>query len=249
MKITIITAVLNSKNFIENCIQSVLHQNYKNIEHIVIDGGSSDGTLNIVHKYQSGIAELVSERDDGIYDAMNKGIRLATGDVVGILNADDFYPAPVILEKVAQVFENEDIASCYGDLEYVDAVDTGKVARYWRSGPYDVNKFYLGWMPPHPTFFVRRSVYQRYGLFNLSLGSAADYELMLRFLVKHRITAAYIPEVIVKMRTGGVSNASMKNRIRANRMDRKAWSVNNLKPFPWTLFFKPLRKVHQFIVR
>ena len=226
-----------------------MHQTFEDIEHIVIDGGSTDGTLDIINKYQSGIAKLVSERDDGIYDAMNKGIGFATGEVIGILNADDFYPDSGVLEKVAQVFENEDIESCYGDLEYVDAVDTGKVIRYWRSGPYHVNKFYSGWMPPHPTFFVRRSVYQKYGLFNLTLGSAADYELMLRFLVKHRITTAYIPEVIVKMRTGGVSNASIKNRISANRMDRKAWSVNGLRPYPWTLFFKPLRKVHQFIVR
>jgi glycosyltransferase len=249
VKITIVTAVLNSKDFIEECIQSVLHQTHKNIEHIVIDGGSTDGTLETIKKYQSGIAKLVSERDDGIYDAMNKGIRLATGEVIGILNADDFYPDSGILEKVAQVFESEDIESCYGDLEYVDAVDIGKVVRYWRSGPCDIRKFYFGWMPPHPTFFVRRSVYRQYGLFNLSLGSAADYELMLRFLVKYRVTTAYIPDVIVKMRTGGVSNASVRNRIRANRMDREAWRINGLKPYPWTLLFKPLRKVHQYIVR
>jgi glycosyltransferase involved in cell wall biosynthesis len=249
MKITIVTAVLNSKDFIEDCIQSIHGQTFRSIEHIVIDGGSTEGTLDIVHKYQSGIAKLISERDDGIYDAMNKGIRLATGEVIGILNADDFYPNSGILEKVSQVFENEDIESCYGDLEYVDAVDSSKVIRYWRSGSYDINKFYSGWMPPHPTFFVRRSAYQKYGLFNLSFGSAADYELMLRFLLKHRITTTYIPDVLVKMRTGGISNASLKNRFLANRMDRKAWSINGLKPYPWTLLFKPLRKVHQFIVR
>jgi len=249
LKITIITAVFNSKDFIEDCIRSIHRQTHKDIEHIVIDGGSTDGTLDIIKQYQSGIEKLVSERDDGIYDAMNKGIKFATGEVIGILNADDFYPDSGVLEKVAQVFKNEDIEACYGDLEYVDSVDIGRVVRYWRSGPYDVNKFYSGWMPPHPTFFVRRSIYRQYGLFNLSLGSAADYELMLRFLVKHRIAVAYIPEVIVKMRMGGVSNASIKNRIRANRMDRRAWSVNGLKPYPWTLLFKPLRKVHQFILR
>jgi glycosyltransferase involved in cell wall biosynthesis len=249
MKISIITAVLNSKDFIEDCIQSVLNQAYKDIEYIIIDGGSTDGTVEIIKGHQSRITKLVSERDNGIYNAMNKGISLATGEVIGILNADDFYSDSGIIEKVAQVFENGDIESCYGDLEYVDAVDTGKVIRYWRSGSYHINKFYSGWMPPHPTFFVRRSVYQRYGLFNLALGSAADYELMLRFLVKHRITAAYIPEVIVKMRTGGVSNASLKNRIHANRMDRRAWSVNGLNPYPWTLLFKPLRKVYQFFIR
>jgi len=249
MKISIVTAVLNSKKVVEDCIKSIHGQTSGDIEHIVIDGGSTDGTLAIVHKYQSGIAKLMSQRDDGIYDAMNKGIRLATGEVIGILNADDFYPDSGILDKVARVFENEHIESCYGDLEYVNAVNTAKVVRHWRSGPFHVNKFYWGWMPPHPTFFVRRSVYQRYGLFNLALGSAADYELMLRVLVKHRITTAYIPEVIVKMRKGGVSNASIKNRIHANRMDRKAWSVNGLKPYPWTLFFKPVRKFHQVFIR
>jgi glycosyltransferase len=249
LKITIITVVLNSKDFIGDCIQSIHTQTFKSIEHIVIDGGSTDGTLETIKKYQSGISKLVSESDDGIYDAMNKGIRLATGEVIGILNADDFYPDSSMLEKVARVFENEHIESCYGDLEYVNAVNTAKVVRYWRSGPFHINKFYWGWMPPHPTFFVRRSVYQRYGLFNLTLGSAADYELMLRVLVKHRITTAYIPEVIVKMRMGGVSNAAVKNRIRANFMDREAWRVNGLRPYPWTLFFKPVRKFHQVFIR
>lgn len=249
VKITIITAVLNSKDFIEDCIQSIHGQTFGNIEHIVIDGGSTDGTVDIINKYRSDIAKLISERDDGIYDAMNKGIGFATGEVIGILNADDFYPDSGVLEKVAQVFENEHIESCYGDLEYVNAVNTAKVVRHWRSGPFHINKFYWGWMPPHPTFFARRSVYQRYGLFNVTLGSAADYELMLRVLVKHRISTAYIPEVIVKMRMGGVSNAAVKNRIKANLMDREAWRVNGLRPYPWTLFFKPVRKFHQVFIR
>ena len=121
-----------------------------------------------------------------------------------------------------------------------------RIVRYWKSGDYNPQKFYHGWMPPHPTFFVRRAIYEKYGLFNLELSSAADYELMLRFLLKHKITTTYIPEVLVKMRTGGMSNASLKNRFRANRMDRKAWEVNGLKPYPWTLWMKPLRKVGQF---
>ena len=249
LKITIVTAVLNSKDFIEDCIQSILHQTHKDIEHIVIDGGSTDGTVGTIEKYQLGITKIVSERDNGIYDAMNKGIRFATGEVIGILNADDFYPDSDILEKVAQVFKNEHIESCYGDLEYVNAVNTAKVVRHWRSGSFHINKFYWGWMPPHPTFFVRRSVYQRYGLFNLNLGSAADYELMLRFLVKHRISTAYIPKVLVRMRMGGVSNAAVKNRIKANLMDREAWRVNGLRPYPWTLLFKPVRKFHQVFIR
>ena len=172
-----------------------------------------------------------------------------TGDVIGILNADDFYPSPEILEKVTEVFQKDNIDSCYGDLMYVDSENTDKVIRYWQSGPYNINKFYQGWMPPHPTFFLRRSVYEKHGFFNLNLGSAADYEMMLRLFLKHRISTTYIPEVFVKMRVGGVSNASLKSRIHANRMDRRAWQVNGLKPYPWTLLFKPLRKVNQFFVR
>ena len=249
LTISIITAVFNSKNCIETCINSVLSQIYKDKEYIVIDGGSTDGTLESIKKSQSGITKLISEKDNGIYYAMNKGISNATGDVIGILNADDFYPSPEILEKVAEVFQKDNIDSCYGDLMYVDSENTDKVIRYWQSGPYDMNKFYQGWMPPHPTFFLRRSVYEKYGFFNLNLGSAADYEMMLRLLLKHRISTTYIPEVLVKMRVGGISNASLRSRIHANRMDRRAWQVNGLKPYPWTLIFKPLRKVNQFFVR
>lgn len=249
LTISIITAVFNSKDFIETCIKSVLAQTYQDKEYIVIDGGSTDGTLEIIKQSQSGITKLISEKDNGIYDAMNKGISHATGDVIGILNADDFYPSSEILEKIAEVFNKGNIESCYGDLMYVDSEDTDKVIRYWQSGPYDVHKFYQGWMPPHPTFFLRRSVYEKYGFFNLNLGSAADYEMMLRLLLKHRISTTYIPEVLVKMRVGGISNSSLKSRIHANRMDRRAWQVNGLKPYPWTLLLKPLRKVNQFFVR
>jgi glycosyltransferase len=197
---------------------------------------------------------------------MNKGIRLSTGDVIGILNADDFYADERVLEKVADVFANQSVDACYGDLVYVKEQgsrikDRGSrcssqishlgaqdyhVVRYWKSQSFHPDKFYWGWMPPHPTFFVRRSVYEKYGLFNLNHGSAADYEIMLRFLLKHRIKVAYIPEVLVKMRVGGVSNASLENRLKANQMDRKAWEVNGLKPYPWTLWMKPLRKIPQW---
>ncbi|MBW2661229.1 MAG: glycosyltransferase, partial [Deltaproteobacteria bacterium] len=246
VKLSIITTVLNSAATIRDCIESVHSQNQP-VEHIIIDGGSTDGTLEIVEEYRSRLSKVVSERDEGIYDGMNKGLRLATGDIIGLLNADDVYAGPDILTKVAKVFNEEHVDSCYGDLVYVHPHNMEKVIRYWHSGSYDVRQFYWGWMPPHPTFFVRRSVYERYGLFNLDLGSAADYELMLRFLVKHRITTAYIPEILVKMRSGGMSNASLKNRLLANRNDRLAWEVNGLKPYPWTLYLKPLRKVGQYI--
>jgi glycosyltransferase len=150
---------------------------------------------------------------------------------------------------VGRIFNDEKICSCYGDLLYVDADNTDKIIRNWKSGSFHQKKFLSGWMPPHPTFFVRRSVYDQFGLFNPALGSSADYEIMIRFLVRHRITTAYIKKVIVKMRTGGISNSSIVARLQANKMDRKAWKINGIKPYPWTLFLKPFRKIGQWIIK
>jgi glycosyltransferase len=178
---------------------------------------------------------------------MNKGIHMATGDVIGILNADDFYADDCVLESVAEVFEDSKVDCCYGDLEYVDRNDPENVVRRWTAGAYNRGKWYQGWMPPHPTFFVRRRIYEKYGLYRLDMGTAADYELMLRFLLKHGIATRYIPRVLVKMRIGGLSNVSLKNRVQANLMDRKAWKVNEMKPKPWTLWMKPVSKVGQWV--
>jgi len=255
-KISIITPVFNRGDTVAQALDSVFVQTHQDLESIVVDGGSTDGTLAVLEGYRSRISNLISEPDNGIYDAMNKGIRLATGDVIGTLNADDFYTTPDVLARVAAVFENPAVMSCYGDLEYVRETKVGNVCdspagfavvRHWQSGAFKRDKFKWGWMPPHPTFFVRRSVYERFGLFRIDMGSAADYELMLRLLFRHRITAAYIPEVLVRMRAGGVSNATLANRLRANRMDRLAWAVNGLVPYPWTLMLKPLRKLPQFL--
>lgn len=246
--ITIVTTVFNGAATIASCLESIDCQSHKCFEHVIIDAKSTDTTLDVISKHSNEYRSVVSEKDYGIYDGMNKGISQATGEVVGILNADDFYATPYILEKVARVFEDPSIDACFGDLCYVDCHDSSKIVRYWRSNAYDLQKFYWGWMPPHPTFFVRRAAYERFGLFNLELGSAADYELMLRFLVRHRLNTAYIPKLLVKMRNGGVSNATLTSRLRANRMDRKAWSVNDLRPYPWTLTLKPLRKLSQWIV-
>jgi glycosyltransferase involved in cell wall biosynthesis len=247
MQLTIITTVLNGENSIRDCLESVRKQSIIP-EQIIIDGGSKDRTLNIVDEYRDGIARLISEKDDGIYDGMNKGLKLAAGDIIGILNADDVYAHDKVLSMVTSAFNDDNVDSCYGDLVYVEDKNTEKIIRKWKAWSFDTRRFYWGWMPPHPTFFVRRSVYEKYGLFNLDLGSAADYELMLRFLLKHRISTAYIPEVLVKMRSGGASNASLKKRLIANRMDRKAWEVNGLKPYPWTIPLKPLRKIPQYLV-
>lgn len=249
MRLSVITVSLNNAATVETTLVSVAGQTFTTIEHIVVDGGSTDGTLEIINRYRAGLAHVLSGADNGIYDAMNKGIALASGDVVGILNADDFYADNNVIAQIASVFENDQVDACYGDLEYVDTLNTSQVSRYWRSGAYRPERFYQGWMPPHPTFFARRELYEKYGNFNLALGSSADYELMLRFLLKHKARTVYIPDVLVKMRTGGVSNASLGNRLRANRMDRLAWRLNGLHPRPWTMYMKPLSKLSQFFRR
>jgi glycosyltransferase len=174
---------------------------------------------------------------------MNKGISIATGDIVGFINSDDFYPNSFVIEKINNFFITTGCDSCYGDLVYVD--QRYRPLRYWKAGAYNPKKFYWGWMPPHPTFFVKKKIYEAYGGFNLSFGTAADYEIMLRFLLKYSISCIYIPEVLVCMRTGGVSNVSWKARFRANRNDLAAWRINGLKPYPCTTFCKPARKIFQ----
>lgn len=246
-KISIITVTYNSAATIEHTIQSVLLQDHPDVEYIVIDGASTDDTLSVIRKYRHKIDHFVSEKDEGLYYAINKGIELATGDVIGILHADDFYIDDHVLSAINQTFKTENADAVYGDLYYVDKDNTEKIVRKWRSGKYNDGKFLWGWMPPHPAFFVKKEVYNKYGNFNTSLRSAADYELMLRFLHKHKIKTAYIPKYLVKMRTGGQSNANVKNRVKANLEDRKAWQLNGLKPYFFTLTLKPLRKVFQFL--
>jgi glycosyltransferase len=247
-ELTIITTVFNAEDTIRACLESVRRQECSSIEHVIIDASSTDATLYILKEYKKASpyrVTIISEPDEGIYHGMNKGLRLASGDIVGILNADDLYPSDDVLSSVVHVFEEKGVDACYGDLVYFarrnpdenssarkngDGGGGNRVVRYWKSGSFDPDKFLWGWMPPHPTFFVRRSVYEKYGYFNPDLGSAADYEIMLRFLFKHRLKAVYIPQVLVHMRTGGASNATLLNRLKANRMDRKAWRVNGLRP-------------------
>jgi glycosyltransferase involved in cell wall biosynthesis len=244
-QISIITVCFNAVSTIQDCIESILNQSIP-VEHIIIDGCSTDGTIDIIEKYQSGLTRIISEPDQGIYDAMNKGIKLSRSNIIGILNADDLYYHSRVIEKVLHCFTTTKTQSCYGDLIYVDPINTNKIIRYWKSGSYNYRNFYWGWMPPHPTFFTKRTVYEKLDLFKLNFGSAADYELMLRFLVKHRISATYLPEILVRMRTGGTSNFSMTHRIKANRNDNLAWKTNNLTPLPWTILMKPLRKIPQY---
>ena len=244
MKVSIITATYNSAATIADTVRSVQQQTYPDIEHIFIDGLSKDETVTIIRSLHNG--PVVSEKDKGIYDAMNKGIRYACGEIVGILNSDDFYPSATVIEKVVELFKITACDIVYGDLLYVDGTDTTKIKRRWISGAYKPNSFLYGWMPPHPTFFIRKECYEKFGMFNLNLGSAADYELMLRMLYRHRLKAAYLPEEVVHMRTGGVSNQTLQNRLLANRNDRLAWKVNDMRPYFFTLYLKPLRKIVQF---
>jgi glycosyltransferase involved in cell wall biosynthesis len=246
MKISIITVTYNSAATVEATLASVAAQDHNDIEHIIVDGKSTDNTLEVVEKYRHRISKVISEKDDGIYYALNKGISLATGDVVGIIHSDDFYVHGKVLSKVADTF-GKGVDSVYADLQYVNRDNTDKVVRHWRSGKYRDGIFLSGWMPPHPTFFIKRWCYEKHGSFNTALKSAADYELMLRMLHKHKISTAYIPEVLVKMRVGGKSNASLMNRINANREDRLAWKLNGLEPGLLTLAFKPLSKIRQFL--
>jgi glycosyltransferase involved in cell wall biosynthesis len=247
LALSIITVAYNAEKTIADCIESVSTQTVE-VEHILIDGASTDNTMKIVGDHQDTLSIIISEPDHGIYDAMNKGIALASGDVIGLLNADDYYPSQHVLTSVADTFSDQNVDACYGDLLYVDHNDGSKVIRYWRSGPYSPKKFFWGWMPPHPTFFAKHSIYAKYGLFNEELGSAADYEIMLRFLLKCGIAVSYIPETLVHMRTGGLSNASLLNRLKANRMDGMAWKVNGLRPYPWTIFAKPICKLGQWSI-
>jgi glycosyltransferase involved in cell wall biosynthesis len=247
LKVSIITATYNSAATITDTLGSVATQNYDDIEHIIIDGLSTDNTLSIVGTFDH-IANIKSEKDTGIYDAMNKGIAMCTGEIVGILNSDDFYVSDTVISDVVAVFNaNSDIQCVYADLLYVDPDNTDKVVRKWKSGSYTADAFIYGWMPPHPTFFVRRDVYQQYGTFNTSLSTASDYELMLRFLYMHKVVCAYLPKTIVKMRSGGASNQSLVARWNANRQDKLAWSLNGLTPRWYTLLLKPFRKLIQYI--
>lgn len=247
--ITIITVAYNAAATIGTTIQSVLNQTYQNIEYIIVDGCSNDGTVEVIKSFEEKRITLISEPDKGIYDAMNKGIGLATGNIVGILNSDDFYADMEVIEKVVECFSSTNCEALYGNLLYVDATITNKIIRTWIAGNFKLGNFLKGWMPPHPTFFVRREIYDRHGKFNTSLKSAADYELLLRFLYKHKIKVAYLSKILVHMRTGGMSNRNFGNRIKANIEDRKAWKMNNIKPRFYTLFLKPVRKINQFFIK
>ena len=243
-KISLITVTRNAGNTIQRCIESVLSQDYANVEYIVVDGLSTDDTVSIIDGYRSKISHFVFEGDSGIYDAMNKGIKIATGDIIGILNADDCFADTSVLSDVALTFINNDIDTLYGDLEYIKP--NGKVIRSWQSGAYTDGLFNWGWMPPHPTFYCKRLIFSELGLYNTGFGTAADYELMLRFIHRNKLRVFYLNKIMVKMNTGGESNKTLHNRIRAWKFDYEAMGKNGVL-FPLLcVIFKPLRKLIQY---
>lgn len=247
MKISIVTITYNSAATIEDTIKSVVVQDYPDMEYLLIDGKSKDSTLQIAEKYKDKITKIVSEKDGGLYYGLNKGLKMATGDVIGAIHSDDLYAHPQVVSNVMKLFNADpELEGVYADLIFVNREDTNKVMRVWKAGEYKPDSFEKGWMPPHPTFFVRKSVYEKYGYINTDLKLSADYELMLRLIHKHKIKIAYLPETIVKMRMGGVSNISFFVKLKANIEDKLAWKMNNLKPGLFTTLRKPLRKISQY---
>jgi glycosyltransferase involved in cell wall biosynthesis len=246
LKVNIITVCLNNAGTIEDTIISVQSQIYPSLEYIIIDGASTDGTIRVIEKYKTGVNKFISEKDEGIYFAINKGIKLAKGDIIGILHGDDFYVSNDIITKVVHAFETSGADCVYGDLQYVERNDPEKIVRHWIAGPYKKGLFLKGWMPPHPAFFIKKNCIEKYGNYNTSLYLASDYEFMLRMIHKHGIKTHYIPEVLAKMKTGGASNKSIINRIKNNLEDRRAWKINNIRPNIFTLIVKPISKIGQF---
>jgi glycosyltransferase len=245
MKISIVTAVRNGRATIADSLRSVATQTFGDREHIVIDGLSTDGTQQVIEERRDTIDVYLSQADTGIYNALNKGLQLCTGDVVGFLHSDDLLASDDVLSKVAQAFADPHVDVVYGDLLYVSK-DVSKSIRHWRAGPFSRGKLARGWMPPHPTLYVRRQIYSQLGGFNETFRIAADYDCILRMFGHRELRATYIPEVLVKMRVGGVSNSSLGNIWRKSAEDYRALRENRIGGLA-TLFAKNIRKVGQFV--
>ncbi len=248
MKISIVTATSNSENYILSNINSINMQSYKNYEHIIIDNKSNDKTIDIIKKNGKNLI-IKSEKDMGIYDAFNKGIGIASGDIISILNSDDFYKNSDILEDVVEIFMKQKVDIVYGNLDYVRRNNINKIVRYWKSNTFKTNSFYIGWSPPHPTFFVRKTIYSRYGNFNLNNGNSSDFELMFRFLEKNKISSYYLNKTLITMRTGGQSNKNITEIVKQNLRILQILGIQfNLFKIIKFLVYKLINRIKQLII-
>jgi glycosyltransferase involved in cell wall biosynthesis len=246
LKISVISAVYNRQDTVAQAISSVVAQSYIDVEHLIVDGASTDGTLEAVQRLAHPRMQVISEPDRGIYDALNKGIRAATGGIVGLMHSDDFFAHERVLEKVAFAFAATGADAVYGDLDYVASANTSKIIRQWRSGEFMPQRLARGWMPPHPTLFVRRDAMLRLGLYNTDYRISADYEAILRWFGKGQLSLTYIPEVLVKMRVGGESNRSLGSIIRKSCEDYRALRSTGMGGMG-ALACKNLSKLRQFL--
>lgn len=247
-RISVITAVYNRERTVAQALDSVFAQVGTHHESVIVDGASTDATLDVLERYRARAGAMVSERDGGIYDALNKGIRMASGDVIGFLHADDLFAHDHVLQRIADKFTTTGADAVYGDLVYVDEDNPDKVVRYWRAGEFDRQRMLRGWMPPHPTLYVRRSVYERLGAFDTRYRIAADYDSIVRFLFVAGIRAAYVPEVLVRMRVGGASNRSLGSIARKSMEDLSIMRTHRLGGIA-TLAHKNFGKLGQFFHR
>ncbi|RQO75437.1 glycosyl transferase [Pedobacter sp. KBW06] len=246
MKISVVTVVFNSVEFIEDCILSVVGQDHLTVEYIVIDGGSTDGTIEVINRYLKQISYFCSEKDRGLYDALNKGIAVATGEVLGILHADDCFADRRVLSAVAECFQRNECEAVYGNLNFIKRHFPAEAHRKWFSKVYSRKDLQYGWMPAHPTLFLKKELFLSRGGYLLNFGTSADYELILRYFYRNRIDAVFLDRVLVNMRLGGVSNGSLRKRSRAAVSDYKALIAHEI-PYPsLVLLLKKLRKIRQF---
>ena len=247
MKVSIVTICYNNGESIKQTIDSVLSQDYHNIEYVIIDGASTDSSMEVISSYGERIAKVISEPDKGIYDAMNKGVDNCTGDIVGLVNSEDMLNSPDCISEIVKVYKETGADIVYGDLIVVKPEAQDKVIRYWRTGEFNRDAFRKGWMSPHMATYIKKSLYDKHGGFRLDMKISADYELMLRFMYKHNAKCVYLPKIVIKMLAGGVSNNSLKNYWTSNYEVYKSWKVNDMKVSPFIIFRKPLSKVFQFL--
>lgn len=250
MKISIITATHNSSSNIANCISSINTQSYEDIEHIIIDGASTDQTLEIIRSVTNRVSKILSEPDKGIYDALNKGIKLASGDIIGFLHSDDCFYSSGTLEKIALAFSDSNpVDAIYGDLTFIDEKEPDKIVRYWKSEPFTSKLLKKGWMPPHPTLFMKREVYEKHGLFNIRLKCAADYDFILRVFNDESLHFKYLPETITKMKIGGISTAGFWRILNKKKEDYMVLKDNNIPNPLKVLFLKNILKIPQLLIK